>query len=69
MGKGKRLRGLRADAITIEQPAEPTKVEPTVQQMKDLGMKEFEVADPGPTPNRNQRRYFQKLMRRSRKNG
>jgi hypothetical protein len=59
MGKGKRLRGLRANTILMdEQPDENQKVEPTVQQMKDLGMQEFEIAEPKLQPNRAQRRYW-----------
>lgn len=39
MGKGKRLRGLRANTIIIDASGE----EKTISQMKDLGMKQFEI--------------------------
>ncbi len=70
MGKGKRLRAERqaeAEAqAKLPKVAVEEKLEPTISQMKALGMQEFDVAE-RQDPNRSQRRYFQKLMKRGKK--
>lgn len=53
MGKGSRLRGLRVNTI-ISNDIIPEGEEKTIKQMKDIGMKEFDVVSSG--PNRTQRR-------------